>query len=245
MTARALLVLLLIVSCKKKSPPPEPVAEAKPEDKPAEPAPAPAPVPSPPPAPPKELWGEPVEISTSDDVTSIALQLDEARKYVEARDPELAAYRIEMKYVRSDGTLDPKYGELSIQFGVPQNSDVPVDDPSRPTGAPIPEARVVKPRPSGTRCPNLTFHVVDGWKSPRYFCVTHDRIVGPRCSVKTVWDRAIGKGAPKDALAILEIQGADARYNLPQQWRFRITDKLRKIDVRHTIADDCEMAVEK
>lgn len=244
MTPRALVVLLLIVSCKKTSPPPEP---APPVDRPAaQPAPSPAPPkPTLPVAPPKALWGEPVEIATRDEVTDIGLQLDDARKYVEARDADLAAYRIEMRYVRSDGTLDPTYGNLVVYFGVPQNTEVPVDDPSRPTGAPVPEVRAVKPRPSGTPCPQLTFHVAEGWKSPRYFCVSHDRIVGPRCSAKTIWERAIGKGAPKDALAILEIQGADARYNLPQQWRFRITDTPRKVDIRHTFPDNCETAVEK
>jgi hypothetical protein len=173
----------------------------------------------------------------------VALLVDDARTYVAGLETDLVVQRLEVRYVRADGSMDPTYGELIVTFDAPTPTAV-ADDPARPIGAPVPEPVTVKPRRAGSRCPRLVWKP-SGWASTLHFCTQGEQLVGPRCAVTEIWARAVAKGAPKDALAVLEIQGPDPRYNLTQRWQFRITDRPRKVDVRHLFADDCTPVVEK
>jgi hypothetical protein len=151
-----------------------------------------------------------------------------ARAAVAAIAPDLGLGGLDAYYVRKDGTLDPTYGTLALRFAQPQPTE---DDPNRPTGAPI--ARRKPPVERATEaCPRVKF--ADGaWKSDDVQCRKQALIGELRCTSAQVWARAIARGAPADAVAILEL---DQGYG---SWKFRIEDKLRKVDFYELIADDC------
>ncbi|MCW5802742.1 MAG: hypothetical protein KIT31_10175 [Deltaproteobacteria bacterium] len=150
-----------------------------------------------------------------------------AREQAQAQKPHLAAAAIEYRYARADGTLDPAYGELRVEFRAPP----PGDDASRPVGAPV---REHAPESADADCPTWTFTARTGaWEAELGACMPTVALA-PRCTVAQVWHRAIAAGAPKDALATLAFSTAG--------WRFLIEDKPRRIEIVKTFADDCAPA---
>jgi len=163
----------------------------------------------------------------------------EARLWVAPAFPDLALVTIGAHYLRPDGKLDPRYGSLALEFHTPLHPVSPIDDPDRPTGAPIavPEP-TDKPRERG--CPRPVWSK-GAWAYQDGFCSKRLAITGPRCTVAKIWERAIAKGAPANALAIIRLGYPNANAG----WRFSIKDPLRKVDLDLWIPDDCPLQVEQ
>jgi hypothetical protein len=144
---------------------------------------------------------------------------------------------IEVDYVRADGTLDPKYGALRVDTGIP---DRPLeDDPDRPIGAPVP---TVQPnRSADVDCPQYTLDAATArWTMTRGAC-GFDGDAGPvRCGMTQIWDRARRDGAPAAALAKLAL-GAERASG----WTFQIEDAPRGIHFAKQYGDDCEPVLER
>ena len=97
-----------------------------------------------------------------------------------------------------------------------------------------------KPRAEGCLKP----HWGEGkWTIRTGFCRKAEPVLGPRCTAKAVWDRAIMAGAPRDALAVLSIDGPSRTLPRPM-WRFSISDRLRKVSFERYLEDDCPLAIE-
>lgn len=211
---------------------------------PTDPAPA-FPGPLPPPMPPDPPPGPPIKVSTPADRPSIGTLIAEARGHAHADQEDLAIHILRARYVAADGTLDPKYGELTISFGnrMPLPPGV-VDDPDRPTGAPIPDPVVPPPpkRDDNAECPNAVWGSTTGWRWGKRSCMAMSELK-PRCTTPEVWKRAMQiKGVPTRAVAILElVRNQDAS----QSWEFSIRDELRKVDVTTRIPDTCEPVAEQ
>jgi hypothetical protein len=155
--------------------------------------------------------------------------LKAARDSAAEQNKTLAVAKIEARYVRSDGQLDPTYGSLEVGFGQFGEKD----DPNRPIGAPVPE-----PKDRLTECPVWTL-TKGAWQGSIAGC---SGVLAPaRCNLKQIWERAIKEAAPAAGLATISL----AADGTSQQWSFSIIDEPRKIDIRKTYADDCEPVVEQ
>lgn len=191
-----------------------------------------------------------VTVSRPADRPTIAKLVQEAKDYHRAAEEHLALHVLTARYVASDGMLDPTYGELTIGFGnrPPTPPGPALDDPARPTGAPIPDPPAPRADTWGKRddhslCPTGTWTSKSGWtwKSRGRFCTTAPEII-PRCSTAEVWNRAKAKRAPATAIAVLDLLPRD---DGTQSWSFSITDELRKVDIDLVIKDNCTAVVEK
>ena len=159
----------------------------------------------------------------------------------QARDnrKDLGVSRIDAKYVRSDGVMDPTYGDLTINMiEEPATPPPPPDDPNRPTGAPVPEPPVAATAPD---CDDLHWSATSGWAPPQEtymkMCLAigmHGRL---QCTVIQIWQRAIADGAPANALAKVNAIGGIG-------WTFRIDDDPRDVHFYQTYDDTCAAAAE-
>lgn len=168
--------------------------------------------------------------ATSEQATKL---LGSARAWAARKYPTHHLEQTTISYVDAAGILDPDHGELAVQLGTPTK---PVDDPKRRTGAPIKATSA----PAPTSCPVLYWSRSAGWSSSPWTCRTLEPHVA-RCSPQQVWKRAIAKGAPADALAVMTLERAPDSAPV---WRFKISDPPRKIDISESFPDDCELAVE-
>ena len=160
--------------------------------------------------------------------------IDDARKWIKRDWPELVVTSVTAKYIRPTGVLDPKYGAVEIEVGIPDRPVVD-DDPDRPTGAPI------EPAPENiwtdrTDCPYLKWSDGD-WAEDLKPCRKTRPIVGPKCQANAIWQRAIAQKAPDNAVAILTITG--------DSWQFSIKDPVRKVDFMRRYVDDCKPVLEQ
>lgn len=153
--------------------------------------------------------------------------IDDVRRAVREVAPELGLTDIDVLYVRKDGTLDPTYGSLRIVLALSDAPDGVVDDPARPTGAPIPEPTAVEQK--RTSCPTLTF-AKGVWSVQASGCRKAKRFLEP-CSITGLWTRALAAGAPADAVATLRATIA------LDFWTFRIVDKVRKVEFQKYLHD--------
>jgi hypothetical protein len=216
---------------------PTPVAPAPPvptpdpwlDRRPAEPAATPPPVAAPP-----QVGFDTDKLKVPAAGTPVEALLQDVHTVMRATAPELVLTKIVGSYLRKDGALDPTYGRLELELHVLDSVDGVIDDPNRPTGAPVPDVEPAeKPR---DRCPKLTFGG-GGWISEDRSCTKMKQLAGgPRCSVAQIWTKAIAQGAPDNAVAILQF---DARGG---SWTFRITDKLRGVSFYRSYTDDCTTA---
>lgn len=155
------------------------------------------------------------------------------RDVASATAPELAVRRLSISYVRKDGVLDPTYGKLAVEFTLPDTPDGMVDDPTRPTGAPLPE---IKPAEKlRERCPTVTL-TKSAWSAYESSCYKTKLLSGPRCSVASIWAMAIAQGAPDNAVAIVDF---DVNRGM---WSLRINDKVRGVNFNRSYHDDCGAA---
>ncbi len=180
--------------------------------------------PPPPPAPSAKptLPPTPAGAATVDELIALA------RGFAPVLHPQLVISSIDAVYVDADGKLDEEDGELGLLLG-PANA---TDDPKRRIGAPA-----KKGPPPPTECFKLTWK--RGWSSAPSGCIEAGRDFG-RCSISEVWNRAIAKGAPAEAVATIQL-----REEKPRRWTFTILDAPRKISVQHFFPDDCELTLER
>lgn len=226
-------VVLLVAACGDKKAeeavkPPEPVAAPKPPEpvKPVEVAPPvepPRPV-----APPKAFAIDKLAIPS--ETATVEATLDDVREVMRTTAPELAIRDVTAHYVRRNGTLLPGSGRIDVTFVLPDGVDGIVDDPRRPTGAPIPEPTQAEKQRD--RCPVIQLQK-GAWSVRDRSCVKL-RLVGTKCSVAAIWDRAIADGAPADAVAIVESNQQSG------SWSFKVTDKLRGVAFSRLYPDVCE-----
>lgn len=166
----------------------------------------------------------------------------DARSFVATTAPDVVLQNIKAAYVRADGTLDPTYGTFEVEFGPSSRPLEMVDDPARPTGAPLP------PPPPDTKqrerdCPKHAWKPA-GWQLKVGYCRKREPLIGPRCTAKQIWDRAIANGAPKDALAVLAVE-PPRDHTSTAMWHFTISDRLRKVNISRFYSDDCPVVIEQ
>lgn len=157
-----------------------------------------------------------------------------ARQWGRTQNATLQIAELEIIYVGADGLLDPTDGAVNVTFGRTRKS---LDDPKRRTGAPV------RSRPAELQeCRKLAWSPNSSWwKSPYDPTCREVTPPSPRCTVPAIWQRAIARGAPKDALALVDYHG-DA---IPAEWTFKITDELRKVSIDEKFIDDCAPIMEK
>ncbi len=182
--------------------------------------------PAPPPAPTKPAL--PAAVASPATVEAV---LASARTWARGEHEQLHVVGLDVMYVGADGVVDPPHGKVSIELGRRTQS---ADDPNRRTGAPVTPA-LAQP----TKCVQLEW-TAEGWTTLARVTCWSAAAPFPRCTVPVVWKRAIDKGAPADALAVLSL-----RETANRSWGFTITDELRKVEIKQTIADDCAIVVEK
>ena len=144
--------------------------------------------------------------------------------------------KLRLAYVRADGTLDPQYGEVDIELGKPEPPE-PADDPDRPIGAPVPAAAPTYDMMA--RCPAYRWKAGVRTNRETSCLMFGDGIARPKCSVREVWKRAIDKGAPEKALAVLQLSGPPM-----QSWKLSIDDDPRDIHFSIDVEDTCEPTLE-
>lgn len=142
----------------------------------------------------------------------------------------LVLSKLVASYLHANGTVDAKYGSLTVEFRRPR-----VDD-QRPIGAPV------TPETADVACPMYTFDA-QGWRAELTDCTPQQELAPPRCTAQQIWSRAIADHVPAQALATLALvpPGGDVRQ---QSWMFSIVDDPRGIDIRKTYPDDCQPVVE-
>lgn len=149
---------------------------------------------------------------------------------------DLALKKLVISYVRADGTIDDTYGTADVELGIPKPPD-PADDPDRPIGAPVPAAR---PAYDGVqRCPSFAWRRGVRNEDTTSCLMLDAGLARPKCSVVEVWKRAIDKGAPEKALAVLELRGPP-----DQSWKLRIDDAPRGIHFAIDVPDTCAPTLE-
>lgn len=113
--------------------------------------------------------------------------------------------RIVIENVRADGSLEPSRGELEVWFVAPDG------------------CQILKWR-------NEVWSALPC--SPSTSSANQPIVV--RCTAAMIWDRAIAKGAPRDAVATVSISSGTQT----PRWAFRIGD------ASFTFDDDCDPVVE-
>lgn len=196
---------------------PEPVKPAKP----ARPVEPPDPV-----EPPKAFAIDRLKIRSG----AVAEIVEDVDRVLKETAPELVMLRYVASYVRKDGTLDPAYGKLDVELQTIDSVDGVIDDPNRPTGAPLPD--IAPAEKLRSRCPTLRLDK-GVWTVRETGCYRVRLKAGPKCTVAQIWSKALTAGAPDNALAIIEL---DRRGS---GWNFRVIDKLRGVDFLRYITDDC------
>ena len=176
--------------------------------------------------PPAEL----PEVPTSPVTADAALRA--ARAFAQQNHPDLVFARARFEYVDAEGVLDPEDGEAVIEMGRASA------ETQRKIGA------KVKPAAQPEDCFALRLAEAVWTHEPTSEPPTSCLLVKPytpRCSVAKIWQRAMAKGAPKGALALVAVRLADGGAT----WSFTIEDAPRDIHIAHTFSDDCALAVEK
>lgn len=183
--------------------------------------------PPPPPAPIQPALPAPVASPAT-----VEQLLASAREWARGEHDQLRVVQLDLYYIGADGAVDPDSGKVKIELG---GASQIADDPKRKTGAPILPAAS-----QPTRCFELSWTAAQGWKKLKMEACYNAAAPFPRCTVQTIWKRAIDAGAPADALAVLTL-----RENANRRWNFKVSDEPRKVAIDNSYDDDCELAVEK
>jgi len=155
-----------------------------------------------------------------------------ARRWARTTDERLDVVDVEVFYIDDTLVLDPDNGRVTIELGPAPVG--PTDDPKRRTGAPV-----KAPSTAPLQCAEVSWTPSGHWKyEQRSRCLVAERPL-PRCTVAEIWKRALAKGAPADALAVLVLRETGRRA-----WLFKITDEPRNVSFLQSFPDDCEVVVE-
>jgi len=196
---------------------------------------APPDPPAPPPGPPSPPPTKPDRPAAAPSPATVDQLLALARDWAGRKDDTLRVVGLAVHYVDAEGQVDDEDGEVTFELGTGAQG---ASGSKRRLGAPVKAA----PAPTST-CRILHWTRKDGWWTSETTSLTscpEARPPFPRCTVPAIWKRAIAKGAPAEALAVLRLEEAT-----PRQWSFAIVDEPRGIDIKHRFADDCDVAVEK
>jgi hypothetical protein len=161
------------------------------------------------------------DASKLDAAKYLPFALAEAKKLV----PDAVLFRIDAAGVFPDGRADliaVDNGALDYRFISPSRTK---RDPKRPIGAKQEKKcmfRIMIDKDGPWSAP------IDGWDCK-------DKLIGPpRCSFVQVWQKALAKGAPKNAIAEL---GYRSDFNGVATWYFDVEDDDQPFDA--TFRDDC------
>jgi len=143
------------------------------------------------------------------------------------------AHHIIARYVRRDGTLDPKYGELLVATGT---SNDPVDDPKRRS---VPRSKVHARAGGvgGLRAVHVQERRVD---QVPVMCQDGEALT-TRCTIAEIWNRAIEHvHAPPDALAVIDRDtdpnaGSSRSRTRPARSRSRPTSPMTALSDQRSI----------
>jgi hypothetical protein len=149
---------------------------------------------------------------------------------------------IAIEYVRSDGTLDPTYGRISVE-STHAPEPPPPDDPSRPTGAPTDDgSRALAMMMSS--CPRPRWTPTDGWTVDDGPCITMGQVPTgrPSCSAKALWAMARQEDAPEGLAKITArwfIDTSNVRDGMRWEWiwTFDLRDSPRGVAFQHEFPD--------
>lgn len=171
------------------------------------------------------------DVPTGGTIANADVLLRDARAWARAKHPDHHALGVTIAYADASGDLDAKHGTLDITFG---RLSPKADDPTRKIGAPV-----ERPQPPSD-CFQLGYTPASRWLHSTYACGEAFDVTN-RCSVAQIWERAIERGAPAEALASITFRTtSDGGV-----WALRITDEPRDIHIVETFNDDCPLAVEK
>ncbi len=192
--------------------------------------------------------GAGTELASTAPVTSVDEML---KRSFEALGDEYFAADIDINYVRADGTLDPTYGELTVETGKHPRPKPPrpADDPNRPVGAPAPpdnSEQITMMETVMAKCPQITWQKGEVTVRRDASCsMFRSRMLKrPRCSIVSILAAARDAGAPANALAKVSFDAVFGDDGV-QTWSLSIDDSPRDIHFRHEGKDDCEAIVEK
>ncbi len=134
--------------------------------------------------------------------------------------------RINMKFVKADGTLDltASYGsEVVYRFaqvvGIPDASTIPLGAggirslPVNDTYATRIDVTVTRPGPGGSEQDQYYDFGMDKSLIP-VAPLTETIVPTPNCPLKTLWDTAIKNGAPIDAVATIEYSSMGYTFSI-------------------------------
>jgi hypothetical protein len=178
----------------------------------------------------KVVVAPPIEQQPPPEPRPIGALLLEAQR----RGGGLQMSRVEIQYVGPDGVMDPAFATLEVTFA---HGKGPVDDPNRKTGAPVPE----RPRTRPTQCPRVKWQQ-GRWETRNLGCSPSTMTL--RCTPQWIWELAIVKGAPRDAVARLTIDANAPSSETAPVWRFSISDTVRDVSFSSTFPDNCGLSVE-
>jgi hypothetical protein len=153
--------------------------------------------------------------------------LADARTWARAQRTGRTLASATFAYVDRHGALDPADGEVALQFGAVDETET-----KRKLGG------KVKAKPKRDDCFEVST-ATGTWSLKQTECVDATE-VALHCTVAQIWQRAVEKKAPEEALATITLATSPA-----PTWIFAIDDEPRKVHILHTFADDCPLAVEK
>ena len=158
--------------------------------------------------------------------------------------------KVTIEYVRADGTLDPTYGEVTLETGKrrPPKPPKPADDPNRPIGAPEPVVPIENDYMDYVmaKCPRISWSKGEMRTERESSCsmFASRELLSPRCTVFEILAKAAAAGAPANALAKIEFS---TTFGEPtgQSWSLSIDDNPRDIHFRQEGTDECAPIAEK
>lgn len=148
----------------------------------------------------------------------------EALGWAATSDPEMRIRHLRVAFVDRSGLLDPKFGDIDIDFG----------------RVSIEKRRIGTPNRSAEHyCYDLSLSY-GRWKRTQNPCTdTIDYV--PHCKVVEIWNRALERNTKVDPEAVASIMFSPS----DKVWTFVIDDEPTNLHVRETLPDDCELNVEK
>ncbi|MFN0253639.1 MAG: hypothetical protein ACKV2T_42620 [Kofleriaceae bacterium] len=153
--------------------------------------------------------------------------LVDARTWARAKREDRNLASAVFAYVDRHGALDPADGEVRLRFGRFDETES-----KRRLGA--------KVRPKAPRGDCFELSTANGsWREDPASCI-EAAPVAIHCTVAQIWQRALDKQVPPEALATISLT-----INATATWAFSIDDEPREVHIRHTFPDDCPLAVEK
>jgi hypothetical protein len=161
--------------------------------------------------------------------------LNEMRTRANEQLPGARLVQVRSAGITPDGTLHDTYGKLDAVFQHEVLIVEPEVDPNVPIGA---APRVEPSVLDRYKCVYIS-RTTRGWEddSPLNslgMCALGDLWANsdlqPRCSMRSIWQRAIADGAPRDAIA-------EISFTTSNVWNFRINDQ--RMSFAQNYVDDC------